>query len=90
MEQEELMIESMEFSSGKLVVGLTGEPAKTFWVWLLQLFEESGAENFLTVTVEHKGQKMEITIRDCSGLKTPAERINELERIIKGFEEQTQ
>jgi len=82
-ENEELMIESMEFSSGKLSMGMTGDLAKHFYALLLQLFRDSGADNFLTITVEHKLQKFEITIRDCDGNKTPAEKINELEREIE-------
>lgn len=82
-QDEDLMIESMEFSSGKLSMGMTGELARNFYALLIQLFRDSGAENFLTVTVEHQLDKFEITIRDCSGVKTPAEKINELKREIE-------
>lgn len=79
---KELMVESMEFQNGQLNMELSGEPMRKFYAILLKMFEDNKCENFLTVTVEHNSMKYAITIQNCNGTLTPAEKILKLENEL--------
>lgn len=84
---KEVMLEGIGIRNGGIDMSLSGEPVKVFYSALINLFDGSGAENFLTTSIEHgigpEYRKFEITIRDCKGEKTPADRIAELEQEIQ-------
>lgn len=83
MDEDDLRIEKTSFNGGKLNMNLSGEPAKVFFSTLVQLFEDNNCKNFVTVAVEHDSDKYEITIRNCNGTKTPAEKLIELEKELE-------
>jgi hypothetical protein len=83
MSKDDIQLHSLDFHDGSLNMELSGETVKGFYAILLQLFKDSGATNFLTVAIEHESDKYEITIRNCNGILTPAEKIAALEYELK-------
>lgn len=81
--EEELMLNGIDFDGGKLNMQLSGSPMHVFWAAFVEMFEAAGAENYLTTTIEHGKDRYEVTIRNCNGIKTPAEEINELRAEIE-------
>jgi hypothetical protein len=62
---------------------LEGIPAKTFLNAIVDFFYQNGGKNFLSLTVNDKNNNhFEITVKNCNGIDTPAEKINRLEKTI--------
>lgn len=80
----EVMVHELHFVDGKIDMRISGMPAKLFMFYLIQLFEQNGGKNFLTSTIadNRTGKKYEITVRDCTGKESPAEKITRLEKEL--------
>lgn len=83
MSKDDIQLHSLDFHNGSLNMKLSGETVKGFYAILLQLFKDSGATNFLTVAIEHESDKYEITIRNCNGTLSLAEKLVAMENELK-------
>lgn len=75
-----LKLREMELKDGKLDVSLQGEVARVYMECFINLFEQNGGKNFLTVTMTGQGKKYGITIQDCTKELTPAEKLEKMEK----------
>jgi hypothetical protein len=81
--EDELMLRNMKYDENGLEMSLSGEPAKLFLRMLVDLFEQNGGENFLTMTIHNQDKKYEITIVNQNGKDTPAEKVERLQKEIE-------
>jgi hypothetical protein len=77
-----LYVKDISLNKGGLDLSLTGEIAKAFMQNLVQMFKDNGGKNFLTLTVMDKENKYAITIQNCNGTDTPAEKLQRLSEEI--------
>ena len=71
---DEIYIHDMTINDGVELM-LSGEPVRSFFAMLLQMLEQNGGENYLSVTLENGTDKYAITVQNCKGTLTPAEKI---------------
>jgi hypothetical protein len=77
---EDMMLHSMEVKDGGLNMKLSGDAAMTFLQMLIQIFEQNGGKNFLTMTVERDTDtRYGIEIRNLNGEMSAAEKLKMLE-----------
>ena len=62
---------------------IEGDTAKAFMAMLIGMFEEAGATNYLTVTVDYKDNHYGITVQKCNAEKTPQEEIADLKARLE-------
>ena len=83
---DKLNIKEMQYKDGALDMSLSGEYAMTFMRTLIDFFKSNGGKNFLTIDLEDKENKYSITIQNCNGVDTPAEKLSRLENVISSIE----
>lgn len=81
--EDDLMVEKIECKNGSIDMSLTGEQARVFMCMLIELFQQNGGDNFLTMTFGGQGKKYALTIQDCSKTLAPAEKLDQLEKENK-------
>jgi dTDP-4-dehydrorhamnose reductase len=56
---------------------VSGDSAKILMMAWVQFFEQNGGKNYITTTIENiaEGKKYAITVQNCTGTETPAEKI---------------
>jgi hypothetical protein len=88
--REEVALRALNYEAGgDLEMRVGGESAQIFIATIIQFFHDNGGKNFVTLTVDsHRtsplgSRHMEVTVRDCTGKKTPAERLGELADACK-------
>lgn len=63
---------------------INGELAHIIISSLVEIFEQNGGKNYLTLTfLDSNGKKYAVTIQDCSQRKTPHEEITTLNEKVK-------
>ena len=82
---EDIQLHGMDIDEDGLNMKLSGESIKLFYMFLINLFYSSGGTNFLTLSVQHENDKFEITIKNCNGTSTPAEKIEQLTKELDDF-----
>jgi hypothetical protein len=78
-----LLLEEMHYENGIIDMKLSGEHAMFFLYQLVQLFEQNGGKNYLTMEVRNGAKHYEITIRNCNAYDTPALKIQRLEETLR-------
>lgn len=81
--ENDLMLHDMSFHDGEIDMSLSGEDAQMFMFSLVKMCEQAGGKNFLTITVNYKNDKYSITIENCNGNDTPAEKMQRLEEELE-------
>lgn len=76
----DVKVVSINGIAGQLEMQIEGEPAKLFLAMLIGTFEQNGAENYLTTTIDYKEHHYAVTIQNCDGTLTPEEKIGRLQR----------
>lgn len=66
----------------KVDMSITGPVAKLFMARLIKMFEDAGATNFFTVTVDFEEHHYGITVQKADGKLTPEEKITDLTEQI--------
>ena len=79
---EDIKLHGMDFNDSGLNMKLSGESVSLFYMFLIKLFYSCGGTNFLTLSVQHENDKFEITIKNCNGNLTPAEKIEHLTKEL--------
>ncbi len=77
-----LMLRELHLDDGALNMRFGGEPAQRFMEGLVAFFEQNGGRNFLTFTVSNSEKKYGITIQNCMGGQSPAERLTDVGSIL--------
>lgn len=67
---------------------LDGESSKIFMESLIQIFQQNGGKNFLTITCENHENKYSITIQNCNGSISVQEKLQQLEKENKVLKSQ--
>lgn len=73
-------IHTLQMQNGVIDMSVEGEQCKAFMAAIIQIFEQNGAKNFFTTTVElddRKGSRYALTIQKTGG-KTPSEELSDL------------
>lgn len=83
----ELRLHKMEVRDGGIDLSLSGEPAKLFMQTLIEFFKQNGGKNFLSLTVDDGKNKYSISIENCNGTLTSAEKMTQLERLAEGYKD---
>lgn len=81
--EDQLNLHELKVNEHSIDMKLSGEQAKFFMMTLISFFEQNGGENYLTLTFEMKDKKYAVTIQDCYGMLSPAEKIALLEEKLK-------
>ena len=81
-----LMVKGMHFDRNGLNIRLGGPGAMMYMNYLVNLFKVNGGENFLTIGLAGGGHKYGITIQNCDGQDTPAEKMERMEAENKGLQ----
>lgn len=83
MSSENINVHSINMDDNGMNMAVSGEAAKYFMITLIKFFENNDGENFLTLTVQKKDKKHELTMRDARGRDTPVERLQRLEEEVE-------
>lgn len=85
--KEDLTVEEMKYDKNGLDLKLGGATAMAFMQGLVELFKVNGGKNFLTMTFNQGENKYGITIQNCNGVDTPAEKMQKQEDEINQLKE---
>lgn len=88
MSEKELYLHELHTNDKGMEMKVSGEPAKLFMSLLIDLFEQNGGKNFLTITVHNQEKKYGITIQDCNGLLSPAEKMQSMSEEIESLKQE--
>lgn len=75
-------IHTLQMQNGVIDMSVEGEQCKAFMAAIIQIFEQNGAKNFFTTTVElddRKGSRYALTIQKM-GSETPAEQLSRIRK----------
>lgn len=81
--KDDLMVHEMHYDKNGLNLKLGGQTAMVFLSTLVDLFKTNGGKNFLTMTVHKDDIKYAITIQNCNGEDSPAEKLERYEKALK-------
>ena len=83
-EKEEIRLFNLAIQNGEIDMRIESEMAKSFYYSIIQIFEQNGAKNFFTTTVDIGGKKgrYAFTIEKVGG-QTVADKIAELKAEIE-------
>ena len=85
-EIENLNLHSLSMLNGSIDMTISGKSSKLFMTTLVEIFKQNGAQNFLTITVlDGENNKYALSIENCNGKLTPAEKIEQLEQENKSL-----
>lgn len=79
---QQISCHSLPYDGG-VKFGVDGIPGQMFLAVLVSFFEQNGGKNYITITVNNDKAHYDITIRNCDGTLTPAEKIVQLEAGLK-------
>lgn len=88
MKNNDLFLHELKPSEKGFDMKVSGEPAKYFMALLVDFFEQNGGTNFLTLTLQNQEKKYGITIQNCNGELTPAEKMQLMADEIKSLKEE--
>jgi hypothetical protein len=88
-EREDIRLFQLSLQNGEIDMTIESPMAKSFYDCLVQIFEQNGAKNFFTTTIELESQKCKyaFTIEKVGGV-TVAERIAELQKQVDELKEE--
>lgn len=76
-DKQETELYSLKMQSGEIDMTISSDHCKTFLASLIQIFDQNGAKNFFTTTIEinnRKGDRYALTIQKMGG-QTPGEKL---------------
>jgi hypothetical protein len=85
MKNDDLHLHELNVDEQGINMKLSGDPAKFFMKTLVEFFEQNGGKNFLTLTVENQDKKYGITIQNCHGEESPAEKLQGLSEEVQSL-----
>ena len=85
-ERENIRLFQLSLQNGEIDMTIESPMAKSFYDCIVQIFEQNGAKNFFTTTLELESQsgKYAFTIEKVGGI-TAAERIAKLQKQVDGL-----
>ena len=88
-EKEEIRLFNLSMQNGKVDMRIESEMVKSFYNSIIQIFEQNGAKNFFTATVDIEGKKgrYAFTIEKVGG-QTVAEKLVEQKAEIERLTEE--
>jgi hypothetical protein len=87
LREDEVQITEHEEGGNRMSVA--GEPARTFLQLLVELFEQNGGKNFLSITLEtpDKSKRYEVRIVNLNGELSVTEKLNQYEEEIRQLQD---
>jgi hypothetical protein len=86
--EDDLKLREIHFDEKGLDMRLSGEPAMMFMKMFVDLFEQNGGKNFLTITLKNQDNKYAITIQNCNCVDTPAEKLSNMKELLSNTVEE--
>ncbi|SFJ64460.1 hypothetical protein SAMN02799624_05343 [Paenibacillus sp. UNC496MF] len=88
--EDEVEFSNVREEDGGLRMSVNGELGRVFLQLLVELFEQNGGKNFLTMTMEtpDKSKRYEIRIANLNGDLSVGEKLNQQEAEIQQLKEQ--